>query len=165
MALGDVLADGGGAFPLRLVGGLLLSRVFPLPPPRHSGVLSAYGLALADIVHEAQEPCSLVYGPASFAQLDLRTAALEETCLHALEAQGFARWAPGLGGQEGAGGLALAPGAEDVKPLCPQVPDHHRGLPAPALRADRLRPHVLCQGPPGPRRLLQPWRLWCRLCQ
>lgn len=37
VALGDVLADGGGAFPLRLVGGLLLSRVFPLPPPGTAG--------------------------------------------------------------------------------------------------------------------------------
>ena len=26
-----------------------------------AGILSAYGLALADVVHEAQEPCSRVY--------------------------------------------------------------------------------------------------------
>lgn len=77
-------------------------------PPRHSGVLSAYGMALADIVHEAQEPCSLVYEAASFAQLDLRMAALEETCVHALEAQGFSRWA---GRAERA--VALVPGAEE----------------------------------------------------
>lgn len=51
-------------------------------------------MALADIVHEAQEPCSLAYEPASFAQLDLRMAALEKTCVHALQAQGFARWVP-----------------------------------------------------------------------
>ena len=28
---------------------------------RYSGILSAYGLALADVVHEAQEPCSEIY--------------------------------------------------------------------------------------------------------
>ncbi len=28
---------------------------------RYSGILSAYGLALADVVHEAQEPCALTY--------------------------------------------------------------------------------------------------------
>ncbi len=28
---------------------------------RHSGILSAYGLALADVVHEAQEPCAMAY--------------------------------------------------------------------------------------------------------
>ena len=28
---------------------------------RYSGILSAYGLALADVVHEAQEPCERVY--------------------------------------------------------------------------------------------------------
>jgi len=27
----------------------------------HSGILSAFGLALADVVQEAQEPCSCVY--------------------------------------------------------------------------------------------------------
>ncbi len=30
-------------------------------PLRYSGILSAYGLALADIVHEAQEPCAKTY--------------------------------------------------------------------------------------------------------
>ncbi len=28
---------------------------------RYSGILSAYGLALADVVQEAQEPCTRVY--------------------------------------------------------------------------------------------------------
>ncbi|XP_044309191.1 5-oxoprolinase [Varanus komodoensis] len=58
---------------------------------RHSGILSAYGLALADVVHEAQEPCALAYGPASHAELDGRVAALERQCVRALEAQGFCR--------------------------------------------------------------------------
>ena len=28
---------------------------------RYSGILSAYGLALADVVYEAQEPCAVLY--------------------------------------------------------------------------------------------------------
>ena len=30
--------------------------------PRYSGILSAYGMALADVVQEAQEPCAAIYG-------------------------------------------------------------------------------------------------------
>ena len=30
---------------------------------RFAGILSAYGMALADVVHEAQEPCAVVYSP------------------------------------------------------------------------------------------------------
>lgn len=58
---------------------------------RHSGVLSAYGLALADVVHEAQVPCALPYRPDAFARLDERVAALERECRDALLAQGFTR--------------------------------------------------------------------------
>ncbi|XP_017914195.1 PREDICTED: 5-oxoprolinase isoform X3 [Capra hircus] len=58
---------------------------------RHSGLLSALGLALADVVHEAQEPCSLPYAPETFAQLDQRLGRLEEQCVEALRAQGFPR--------------------------------------------------------------------------
>lgn len=96
----------------------------PLPPHRHSGVLSAYGMALADIVHEAQEPCSLVYEPASFAQLDLRMAALEKTCVHALEAQGFARWAPRAGRAERGrgGGFGIQGGRCQAPPPLPADP-------------------------------------------
>ncbi|XP_048338634.1 5-oxoprolinase [Sphaerodactylus townsendi] len=58
---------------------------------KYSGILSAYGLALANVVHEAQEPCALVYAPEAFARLDERVAALEEECVQALVAQGFRR--------------------------------------------------------------------------
>ncbi|EPY76320.1 5-oxoprolinase [Camelus ferus] len=58
---------------------------------RHSGLLSALGLALADVVHEAQEPCSLSYAPETFVQLDQRLSRLEEQCVDALRAQGFPR--------------------------------------------------------------------------
>nr|XP_055204476.1 5-oxoprolinase isoform X5 [Gorilla gorilla gorilla] len=58
---------------------------------RHSGLLSALGLALADVVHEAQAPCSLLYAPETFMQLDQRLSRLEEQCVDALQAQGFPR--------------------------------------------------------------------------
>ncbi|XP_051872774.1 5-oxoprolinase isoform X2 [Pristis pectinata] len=58
---------------------------------KYSGILSAYGMALADVVHEAQEPCSAVYEAASYPLLDQRIAALEEQCVSALLAQGFHR--------------------------------------------------------------------------
>lgn len=58
---------------------------------RHSGLLSALGLALADVVHEAQEPCSLPYAPETFVQLDQRLSRLEEQCVEALRTQGFPR--------------------------------------------------------------------------
>lgn len=73
--------------------------------PRHSGLLSALGLALADVVHEAQEPCSLPYAPETFVQLDQRLSRLEEQCVDALRAQGFPRW--GSGGR-GAGRMACS---------------------------------------------------------
>lgn len=68
-------------------------------PHRHSGLLSALGLALADVVHEAQEPCALPYTPETFVQLDQRLSRLEEQCVDALRAQGFPRW--GSGGRPG----------------------------------------------------------------
>lgn len=58
--------------------------------PRHSGLLSALGLALADVVHEEQEPCALPYGPAAFPRLDARLRELERRCRDALREQGFA---------------------------------------------------------------------------
>jgi 5-oxoprolinase (ATP-hydrolysing) len=30
---------------------------------KYAGILSAYGMALADVVHEAQEPCAKIYEP------------------------------------------------------------------------------------------------------
>nr|XP_008122897.1 PREDICTED: 5-oxoprolinase [Anolis carolinensis] len=78
----------GGQHACAIARALGMSKVFI---HKYSGILSAYGLALADVVHEAQEPCALAYGPEAFEQLDERIAALEETCLEALEAQGFAR--------------------------------------------------------------------------
>ncbi|CAF97977.1 unnamed protein product, partial [Tetraodon nigroviridis] len=56
---------------------------------KYSGVLSAYGLALADVVEEVQEPCSLQYRQDSFAEIDRRVEQLSGRCCEALRARGF----------------------------------------------------------------------------
>ncbi|KAG9332089.1 hypothetical protein JZ751_015865, partial [Albula glossodonta] len=55
----------------------------------YSGVLSAYGLALADVVEEVQEPCSLQYEARSFPELDRRVEQLTLSCQEALRNRGF----------------------------------------------------------------------------
>lgn len=49
----------GGQHACAIARNLGISTVFI---HRYSGILSAYGLALADVVHEAQEPCAKEYG-------------------------------------------------------------------------------------------------------
>ncbi|XP_025070029.1 5-oxoprolinase [Alligator sinensis] len=78
----------GGQHACAIARALGMKKVFV---HKHSGLLSAYGLALADVVHEAQEPCALRYGPDAFTRLDQRITALEHQCVQALEVQGFHR--------------------------------------------------------------------------
>jgi 5-oxoprolinase (ATP-hydrolysing) len=56
---------------------------------RYSGILSAYGLALADVVHEAQEPANIAYDEGNFERIKKRLDALSEECTKELERQGF----------------------------------------------------------------------------
>ncbi|KAJ0059529.1 hypothetical protein NL108_001883 [Boleophthalmus pectinirostris] len=56
---------------------------------KYSGVLSAYGLALADVVEEVQEPCSLKYEEKSYPELDKRVDNLSKRCTDTLCARGF----------------------------------------------------------------------------
>ncbi|MEQ2175436.1 hypothetical protein GOODEAATRI_017948, partial [Goodea atripinnis] len=58
---------------------------------KYSGVLSAYGLALADVVEEVQEPCSLKYEQQCFSELDRRMEQLCRRCRDTLCARGFSR--------------------------------------------------------------------------
>ncbi|XP_068615212.1 5-oxoprolinase-like, partial [Brachionichthys hirsutus] len=58
---------------------------------KYSGVLSAYGLALADVVEEVQEPCSLKYEQRSFGEIDQRVEQLSKRCHGTLRARGFTR--------------------------------------------------------------------------
>ncbi|GAB6023455.1 hypothetical protein CHUAL_008235 [Chamberlinius hualienensis] len=56
---------------------------------RYAGILSAYGMALADVVHEAQEPCASVYSPENFVYIDDRLNFLKAKCVDELVKQGF----------------------------------------------------------------------------
>ncbi|XP_064467437.1 5-oxoprolinase-like [Ornithodoros turicata] len=56
---------------------------------RYAGILSAYGMALADVVHEAQEPCAVVYNSDTIAAVDERIHHLNSKCINQLTKQGF----------------------------------------------------------------------------
>ncbi|KAK7879405.1 hypothetical protein WMY93_030741 [Mugilogobius chulae] len=56
---------------------------------KYSGVLSAYGLALADVVEEVQEPCSLKYEEECYPELNRRVDCLSKRCTDTLCARGF----------------------------------------------------------------------------
>ncbi|KAL1431637.1 hypothetical protein MTO96_013756 [Rhipicephalus appendiculatus] len=56
---------------------------------RYAGILSAYGMALADVVEEAQEPCSMTYTAGNIPMIDARIKALSLKCTEALRRQGF----------------------------------------------------------------------------
>lgn len=53
------------------------------------GILSAYGMALADVVEEAQEPSAKTYSPENFSHFDQRLTALKDQCREQLKKQGF----------------------------------------------------------------------------
>lgn len=56
---------------------------------RFCGILSAYGMGLADVVEEAQEPYSAVYGPESVQEASRREANLLKQVKQKLQEQGF----------------------------------------------------------------------------
>ncbi|KHN74521.1 5-oxoprolinase [Toxocara canis] len=56
---------------------------------RYSGILSAYGLALADVVHEAQEPAAKVFSKENFEYFRDRLKSLMEQCRNELKKIGF----------------------------------------------------------------------------
>ncbi|VVC94665.1 unnamed protein product [Leptidea sinapis] len=56
---------------------------------KYAGILSAYGMALADVVQEAQQPCALVYSKQNYPQLDAQLKALGDTCRKKLRAQPY----------------------------------------------------------------------------
>ncbi|KAH8964631.1 hypothetical protein BDL97_04G077400 [Sphagnum fallax] len=56
---------------------------------RYCGILSAYGMGLADVVEEAQEPYAAVYGPRVMDEVSKRSAALKEEVKKQLRLQGF----------------------------------------------------------------------------
>ncbi|KAJ8672521.1 hypothetical protein QAD02_003780 [Eretmocerus hayati] len=56
---------------------------------KYAGILSAYGMALADVVEEAQEPSAESYTEESFDRLDSRFDILEDRVRQKLLSQGF----------------------------------------------------------------------------
>lgn len=57
---------------------------------RYAGILSAYGMALADVVEEAQEPCAVIYNPENIPSIDSKIRVLSQKCTGMLRQQGFA---------------------------------------------------------------------------
>lgn len=53
------------------------------------GILSAYGMALADVVHESQEPSAKTYSSENFSYFDARLSDLADQCREELRNQGF----------------------------------------------------------------------------
>jgi 5-oxoprolinase (ATP-hydrolysing) len=58
---------------------------------KYAGILSAYGMALADVVHEAQIPCAKEYTATNFEYLDQEIGKLKKTCANQLAKQGFVK--------------------------------------------------------------------------
>lgn len=58
---------------------------------RYSSVLSAFGLALADVAHEEQEPCADVFSDETKPALEHRIANLTAKCVAVLQKQGFSK--------------------------------------------------------------------------
>lgn len=56
---------------------------------KYAGILSAFGIALADVVSEKQEPCAKEYTEKEFAFLEERLDKLEEDSRNELKKQGF----------------------------------------------------------------------------
>lgn len=56
---------------------------------KYAGILSAYGMALADVVYESQEPCGLEYKSSNIELIENRLNALARQCRQNLQKQGF----------------------------------------------------------------------------
>ncbi|KAK7474011.1 hypothetical protein BaRGS_00034721 [Batillaria attramentaria] len=78
----------GGQHACAIARALGMTQVFI---HRYAGILSAYGMALADVVHEAQEPCALTYSIENFKEIDSRVDKLAAECVDRLAKQGFPR--------------------------------------------------------------------------
>eukprot|EP00794_Sanderia_malayensis_P019028 gene19028-20941_t len=78
----------GGQHACAIAKSLGMSQIFI---HKYSGILSAYGIALADVVHEAQEPSACVYSTSAFAHIADRIEALTNQSIAELKRQGFSR--------------------------------------------------------------------------
>lgn len=85
-----ILASFGGAGGQHAVGIAKILKIKQVIIHRHSSLLSAYGISLADIVVEEQEPVSKAYGPEALAELRDKLEALKLVAQSKLEGQGVA---------------------------------------------------------------------------
>ena len=56
---------------------------------KYSGILSAYGIALADVVEDEQQPCNLAYTDGNFEYIDKRIEELTCLCIERILKKGF----------------------------------------------------------------------------
>ncbi|XP_044745499.1 5-oxoprolinase [Coccinella septempunctata] len=76
----------GGQHACAIARSLGMSTVFI---HKYAGILSAYGMALADVVHEAQEPCAKVFVKSEFSFFEKRFLHLKQQARNRLMDQGF----------------------------------------------------------------------------
>ncbi|XP_076810904.1 5-oxoprolinase-like [Clavelina lepadiformis] len=76
----------GGQHACAIARSLGMTKVFI---HKYSGILSAYGMALADVIHEAQRPTASLYNKETIPTLDVIIDELIAECVQALSDQGF----------------------------------------------------------------------------
>ncbi|XP_077975283.1 5-oxoprolinase-like isoform X1 [Styela clava] len=76
----------GGQHACAIARSLGMSKVYI---HKYSGILSAYGMALADVVHEAQTPALCEYSKENVSSIDSQLESLIKQCTEELLSQGF----------------------------------------------------------------------------
>jgi len=76
----------GGQHACSIAASLGMDKVFV---HKYAGILSAYGIALADVVHEEQVPCALEYTSQNIKELNSQLHNLKVKSVDKLMAQGF----------------------------------------------------------------------------
>ncbi|KAJ3228166.1 hypothetical protein HK099_006046 [Clydaea vesicula] len=56
---------------------------------KYASILSSYGLSLADVINEVQEPCASIFNKENLEDLKVRSMKLKEKCLENLVNEGF----------------------------------------------------------------------------
>ncbi|KAH7290098.1 hypothetical protein KP509_30G031800 [Ceratopteris richardii] len=79
----------GGAGPQHACAIARILGIKEVVVHRYCGILSAYGLGLADVIEEVQEPFSAVYGPSSMQEVLARAEMLTKQVRQKLGDQGF----------------------------------------------------------------------------
>lgn len=81
-----VFGGAGGQHACGIARNLGISKIVMY---RHSSILSAFGLALADVVYEVQEPCAERLNKETLPQMQKRVYDLKKACKGELYKQGF----------------------------------------------------------------------------